>query len=1160
MIKKSSKLSYFFTIVTVLMIICGTIFPIVLADNIDDIKGFDKGPSYEPVVPMKRLTFVNFDENNYLDDYAYLAAIPTTVFNSKNNLFSYPLLFYQDEYSVSEYRENSLNARQGIDYFMEDWMSYCNGQMDALTLINVPKNKLDQNWKAKEYTIINGDDPYSIANDLALKEWSFSDNAVVAVIEEQFEKPDNILTTNTITDVLHSSKIRKEPTFKLKQTNSLNPIYYDFNVPEDYKYIVAEAWWDVIFSSALYIMIPSGDPDLQLYCKEGGLWMQSVASSEWNLLPGDQGREHTQTRVYNSGPWRVGITDIPTKSDSIVTRRGPLGLFKIQGSLLKALSPGVDYYLDITLYPGIDIKLPDNPPFGCRNANFKLKWDNPTVNLGFSVIGPSGEAIYTEINESRNDYQEININQLGECLDGENYSVSVFALDDVSGNVDFELEYSWQQNISKAEDNALTSATEGAILASMLNAPLLYISTSELPQKTADVLYKLGVKNIYLVDLGYNLLNDVEEKINDIAVIKEYYKEPKQIYDAICKISGSNDVVFSTIDPWSYWYVGFKTTDFKPAGETKAGLFIGPAAYIAAHHGVPVIIVDNHPELSSAVTWHDEFWRRYAGSTGKVKPSVAEMVLTGRRIYKFLGEYGFDKIGAETIITVADQYDIGVPWDRIFPGAANSGRFCGSPVDTAYWISRCVFYPALIYQNPALQGEVTLINGSTSSRKGVRGLLRNPILNTLVINRESREEVYEFPVLCSFVGYEHRFNERASKYYGMKYQTADGLIPGESISMEEIDQGSIEEYTGKKGSYFPDMSLTDVLPMYLNKGGYDVAYSTKLEAVTNNLNKGVILWKHDSHGNQGEGGRTLFWDPGSTIKSLPLWERVMNRFVGTKNEDNPWRGYEWYLGSTEEPDTISLDMKGIIPFTNIKLPGLPAISMTWVLARKPVREMLNKIIPFIDPFKTDNLYDGVIAAMGFGLDMFDWKNVTEIEGQLENLHSAGYITSICQTANTYFHLSLIRHGSVFQVQDPWPTSWYGTVWGQSIPRDIILGDTVGEAYTKGITHTGILYISDPPQWWWDREENVVYFGDPDLRMFVPSTEYSDANHWEKKEIIPLKYDTELSVDGHMLYGATSYPNEKKPLTFWDQYLWLIVTLVLIVILLITGIAMSRRKK
>ena len=1159
--KKDNKiLGKILGILVVFVLMSVSVLPLVSGSDVSNIQGFDVGLSYTSVVPIKKTTFVNFDENTYLDDYAYLAALPMAVFKHENKLFSHPLLFYQDEYIITEDKERTLNARQGIDYFMEDWMSYCNGQLDQMTLINVPKSKLDPSWRAKEYSVINGDNPYDIASLIALQDWSYSDNAVIAVIDEQFEKPD-IKITNKINGILPSSKIRKEPTYTLKQVNSINPVFTDFYIPEGYKYILAEAWWDLLLF--LGVMIPTGDPDIQLYCKEGDGWMQTAAATKWNVLGGYQGREYIYARVYKPGSWRIGITDIPTQGD-VQRNSGPLGLIQVQGSLIKAFSPEVTYQVDITLYPGVDITIPDNPPFGCRNGDFKLKWDNPNIKLGFSLIGPSGEVIHTEINESRTDSQEMHIHQLGECLEGESYSISVFAIDDVSNNVNFEIEYSWQQDMSRFESDSLTSATEGAVLASTLNAPLLYVSPLEIHKTTTDALYKLGIKNIYLVDLGGHLMKATKEKIIDIANVKEHYVEPKQIYDKICYITGSNDIIFSTVDPWTYYYLADKKVDIKPAGEYPGALFIGPAAYIAAHHGSPVLIVDNHPELSSAVVWHNEFWRRYSGYRLEYEPSVAEMVLTGRRVYRFLDEYGFVKTGRETIITVADQYEIGAPWDRMFTGIANPGRFCGTPVDTSYWISRSVFYPALIFQNPALREQVTLINGSISGRSP-SGILKKPFGNTLYIQRESKEERYEFPVLCSFVGYKHRFNERASKYYGMKYQTADGLTPGESVSMEPIDQGTIEKYTGIQGSYFPDMSESEIIPLYLERGGYGVAFSTQLEAVANNLNQGVILWIHGSHGVEGGGGSTEFWDPVNKFKEKSLPIGVMNRFVGTVMDDNPWRGYEWYLGSTEEPDTMSMDIKGTIPYTNIQPRVFPALGMDWVLARKPIREFLNRVIPFIDPFKTDNLYDGVIGSISFSRHQTLFKKAVEIESLLDNLHSAGFITGICQTSNTYFHLSLIRHGSVFQVQDPWPTSWYGAIWRQSIPRDIILGHTVGEAYTRGISHVGILYLgggkNDEPQWWWDTFENVVYFGDPNLRMFVPSTEYSDANHWKLEDVQPLRYDTKFDVNGHMPFGATSYPNarEKTDLIF-GMPLIIFAILILMAALVIAILLIGKKKK
>ncbi|HEC89863.1 MAG TPA: hypothetical protein ENI44_04705, partial [Thermoplasmatales archaeon] len=133
-------------LIIVSIILLNSIIPAIASK---DINGFDKGPSYKPVVPLKKVAFVDFDENSYLDDYAYLACVPTTVFYDGNaNLFSYPLLFYQDSYPVKEDKERSLNARQGLDYFMEDWMSYCNDKLDGMTLINVPRDKVKQ-WPSR---------------------------------------------------------------------------------------------------------------------------------------------------------------------------------------------------------------------------------------------------------------------------------------------------------------------------------------------------------------------------------------------------------------------------------------------------------------------------------------------------------------------------------------------------------------------------------------------------------------------------------------------------------------------------------------------------------------------------------------------------------------------------------------------------------------------------------------------------------------------------------------------------------------------------------------------------------------------------------------------------------------------------------------------------
>ena len=142
---RKSRLNIIITYLTILILILGAILPSVSANiGIDFNKGFQKGVSWKPLVPMKKVTFVNSNSENLIDDYAYLSSVPANVFYDKKEerIFSNPLLFYQDNYISENEKELSLNARQGIDYFMEDWIGYSNGNLDQMTLINVPKEQM----------------------------------------------------------------------------------------------------------------------------------------------------------------------------------------------------------------------------------------------------------------------------------------------------------------------------------------------------------------------------------------------------------------------------------------------------------------------------------------------------------------------------------------------------------------------------------------------------------------------------------------------------------------------------------------------------------------------------------------------------------------------------------------------------------------------------------------------------------------------------------------------------------------------------------------------------------------------------------------------------------------------------------------------------------
>ena len=131
------------TILILSLILINLYNPIATADDKSNL-GFEKGVSWKPVVPMKKVTFVNYDEKSYLDDYAYLASVPTSVFHTEDVLYSNPLLFYQDDLKLKNENEITLDASNGIDYFMKDWITYCD-ELDEILSINVPERKVDKN-------------------------------------------------------------------------------------------------------------------------------------------------------------------------------------------------------------------------------------------------------------------------------------------------------------------------------------------------------------------------------------------------------------------------------------------------------------------------------------------------------------------------------------------------------------------------------------------------------------------------------------------------------------------------------------------------------------------------------------------------------------------------------------------------------------------------------------------------------------------------------------------------------------------------------------------------------------------------------------------------------------------------------------------------------
>ena len=1179
-----------------IILIFSSINPIIMHANSLKVKGCDKGPSYIPVVPMKQTTFVAFDENSLLDDYAFLASIPTAAFQHEGIMYSHPLLYYQNSFDYEHEYEKPLDARQGLDYFMEDWMSYCHGTLDEMTLINVPKNKVNQ-WDANKYTTLSSNNPYELASSIALNEWSYSDTAVVAVINEKYENP-NQNTHGTLRDHLNTCEIGMMEIQAEKPIIGTGATYQDFEINDkNYKYVIAKMSWDGKF-----------DYDLQIYDNKLGM-VQASANSFKQAYPW---YELVGSYIHNYGKWETSVSAVAKKSSNEET-----GPFEKMCYYPTPKSTGISALFDknmidisIALLPGKIIEI-ESTPYGCSDVEFTLSWDDPGVNLGFTILDPTNTEIASTFSleevamkylalssnatsSENNNEVTINLDKLGECDIGENYSICVFSLKDIGFTTDFTFRYQWTQNISRIKGDCLESASNAAVLASSLNSPLLYTNSSTIPSTVKNALYKLGVNTIYLINIGSHANLKVINELDNIASI-HHYEKVGEIYNAINEITDKKDVIFSTIDSWTYWYMNER----KPAGKQSHGYHFGPAAYIAAHHGSPVIIVDNHPELSQAIMYSTNMWRNGGAVDREIMlPSAGAMVKSVRRAYQYLERYGFGSIeqggseeqDKETIITVAGQFDIGIPWDRAFTGAGLNGRFWGSPVDSAYSICRNMFYPSLIFINPAMN-TVTLTQGSESTIKKIGGRIQKPLGSTLVITEPMKEEKFEYPVLQSYLTYAYRYNEESWKHFNCKYARADGIIPWDTPSPDPIDDGAAH---GKSGAYYPDISESEVIPFYCDKAGYDNVFSSSFEAITNNLNQGVLYWCVQIHGHHYDGG------------NLEIWS-VESPYV---NEENPWRSYEpialklgnfdefipwigYYLshhfdnelltkisniptfpielftehGSTENPD---------VAFLNPQLTTLATIA-------SPIQGVLDVWGPWPFMIYRDRVMHP-IQTIRQGLPFINWadgdgkschspptggrlvgsqKNGVDFDEALVNLHCCGINSISCFPANTYLHLTWMRHGTAYQIIDPWSTTDWAGIWNQMLIKYFAMGYTVGEAYERGIRACGPLYSVG--QWWWDLWQNICFYGDPNLRPFVPNTEYTDIqngyleNYWTYDEVQPLYFDNDLNVNGHMPFGASAHPHEREPLIF-GEYTIPLFALIAVIILLIFVILFPGRKE
>jgi hypothetical protein len=1037
----------------------------VESDSLDG-DGF-YGVAERSVVPAAKATLVAFDPADLADDLAYLAAVPAATFYSDEDGVgvSSPLLFYQAPMSSPSDEETALDAGVGIDYLMEDYVTACGGQLESLVTVGIADGEaetLASKWAADNLVAIEGGAGPGTAARIATANWEWAETAVVAVVDPGVEPAQRAVRGNLTGSVPSVTPGSGEFSGTIAPSFHAESIH-DFNIGDEYKYIETTLEWTT----------PGPFPGLTQRGKELGLHLYAgdimvALSTEWNAFSGAV--DTARSFVYTPGPWSAAVVFIPTM--------GTNGPEPDRPAYAQRVFEDAVYTITYDLYGGVDVPLDDVPEPGSRNAAFNLAWSDTSRDLGLLIRGPSGQEIASALGRDAGGQQNLEVDELGNGV----YTASVVALDGQSGAVDFELDYSWEEPLSELELEGLAGATEAAVLASELNAPLLYATPRGVPESTARALDTLGTKQVKLVDLtGHS--SDIGSELEKLRGAGQPNIEVDTITDyedAVARVAalgqrgreGRQDVVISTLNPWSYWHTN--SNDENPQGEEWGGRYFGPAAYAAANHGCPVLITEMDPRLSCSQAYHNVYWLRSYRGRGSV--SVAAMYYTGQQVYDAIGSYGLDGEGMESVLTVAGQFEIGTAWDRALVGASTPGRIAGTPVDTSVWTARAVLYPLVVFANPAVDPSIDphdgmRIVGSRSTRTA--GVLR--------ITQPEQEVRMDYPVAFTWACYLYKFNERAAEYWGAEYQAADGTVPGVTSSDHPFDNGVL-----------PDI-CEDEFEEYSRQAGYGEAESAGYDATVENLNRGVVMWYETMHGSNGGSGFLGWW-------------------CSDKNsEANPHRAYEEYpqnlMGSTDDPDVVTLD----------KYTGLdttPCVGPITPIGLLPERHD-GVVIAYI------NQDPQTFGVRGLGLD-----------ADLGNIHTMGLVAGSCSISNTFLQLSLVRHGCVFQIIDPWLTSWYVQIGSEIFYRDVAYGGcTVGEAYDAALSKVGSKYVTE--EFWWDHWENIVFFGDPDIRVYTPNDPFPR----------PMAEQSNLVIEGHSLMGAGDHPSSISGSAGWAAIQWVGVLLL-----------------
>ncbi|MFX1293290.1 MAG: hypothetical protein ACFFD2_00330 [Promethearchaeota archaeon] len=600
--------------------------------------------------PLQIVTLIGQNDINYDKDFAYLAAIPIGLYNENGVQKVSPILY------------DDLNYAQ--EFFLNDWKDYCkkfnswNGIKNVIYIGNIStetKNKVEnllnpemlRNTEIpaiiRKPVNIVGTNTYDLAAQIATYFWYNPDTVVIAAIDETFPNPQTI-------SINFSNTLNKNVV--IARNGEINTSY-------------SENFWSsanlAINSGGIYVEINNTDDlIMELFgnFSKPTPWIydtNKISRNSWVFFP-------NVSYPADMSDWGLRIYNIT----SIFTP--------------------ISYSLNFTslTYQTYQIPVSNSE----SRLDIFLNWTNSTDDLNFWILDPSNQLVGAS-SRWGNLYETGRINKSYSILYPAKGTWTILI---TRPNGNSSIPYNLTVNITKFSPyrrQCIESAANGAIIASLLNKPLLYITNTTVPVATKEALSILTPNKTIFVD-PYNLIS--ENVFNNISALNINLTQSTnltsriKLYDFIYNITQQPDLVLSSINEG----------------------YFAPASLLAAFHGAPLLFTLNETYNIHATALKNSEIERWIGFQNpgdsvllnQSIPRFQDMKGMADIFYDWLNSENLNKEGNETVLIVSPITELNPFFDRAIYGKALVGRFAvQNSGDVPVFICRNILYPALSYSN-----------------------------------------------------------------------------------------------------------------------------------------------------------------------------------------------------------------------------------------------------------------------------------------------------------------------------------------------------------------------------------------------------------------------------------------------------------------------------